>query len=305
MTPGRRVIWLGDLIRAFEALAPADGQTRDAIAEFLGFEGVVTAPAATIRASTPSPPAAVPPPAAPPAAPAVPLLDRIRRLTPRLAAAQEPASIEPLRLTASTTDGPVPASPPLLSPLAARFIVNELVSTLRFGPEPDVDRLVTVLAGGDIPDPLPLQEHRTLARGVQVLVDRGEGMEPFAGDQTDLQRLLSLLVGTALMDVRPIHEVPDEADPSVPWAPPPPGTPVLVLTDFGLSGRADRDPATLLSAWRRTAMLLASRGSSLIALVPYPKERWPAVGDAIRLVVWDRETTAAGARAARQAAAPR
>ena len=300
MTPGRRVIWLGDLVRAFEALAPADKHTRDTIAALLGFEGVVEAPTTTVRASTPSLPPVVPPPEAPVTTPAVPLVDRVRRLTPRVATRQEPASIEPLRLTAAAAGAPVPASPPLLSPLAARFIVNELVSTPRFGPEPDVERLVAALARSDVPDPLPLQEHRTLARGVQVLVDRGEGMEPFAGDQAELQRLLSLLVGQGLVEVHPIHEVPDEADASTPWAPPPNGTPVLALTDLGLGGRADRVPSELIAAWRRAAALLASRGSSLIALVPYPRERWPAVGDFMRLVVWDRETTAAGARAARQ-----
>ena len=104
---------------------------------------------------------------------------------------------------------------------------------------PDIDRLVEAMARGEIPQPIPWQESRTLARGAQVLVDYGEGMEPFAGDQRALVELVRRLAGQALVEVQTIHESPDPRDPVDPWTPPPPGTP-CARADRSRPGRADR-----------------------------------------------------------------
>ena len=175
----------------------------------------------------------------------------------------------PLKLTAVISHPP-PMPVPLLSPLAGRFIVQELVTSSRFGPDPDLDRLVDGLARYEIPQPVPLQERRTLALGVQVLVDDGEGMEPFADDQQGMVDLVRRLAGEALVEVRRIHEVPDPADPVDPWEPPPPGMPVLALTDLGLAGRVERGVFDVVTAWQFVAATLAARGSSLVALASLP-----------------------------------
>ena len=220
-------------------------------------------------------------------------------LAPREAPQPAQVSTKPLMLQASVP-GVQPIPIPLLSPLAGRFIVQELVASSRFGPDPDLERLVDGLARREIPQPVPLQEHRTLAFGVQVLVDEGEGMEPFADDQEGMVDLVQRLVGEAIVDVRRIHEVPDPADPVYPWEPPPPGVPVLALTDLGLAGRVERGAADLNAAWQLVAAALAVRGSSVIALLPYPPARWPvSLRDCIDLVPWDRSTTTARARRAR------
>ena len=331
------VIWIGDLLLSMNALAPADDRTVEAIAHMLGLERTAVSSAqpapsgqeglpalATETALSTSAPVAsssfpveqLPPMASPTglsarqekqqtlpssvASSSFPV-ERLPPIAPRTALSARRDSIKQLQLTAAVSHPP-PMPVPLLSPLAGRFIVQELVTSSRFGPDPDIDRLVDALARREIPQPVPLQECRTLARGAQVLVDDGEGMEPFADDQQALVDLVRRLAGDALVDVRTFHEVPDPADLVDPWDPPPPGTPVLALTDLGLAGQNERGTLSLATAWKSAAATLAMRGSNLIALIPYPATRWPAQFRAcMRLVLWDRSTTAAYARQARRA----
>jgi hypothetical protein len=145
-----------------------------------------------------------------------------------------------------------------------------------------------------------MERRLTLTRGVQVLVDRGEGMEPFAADQEAFVDLLRRLVGDALVSVQTIYEAPDRADPLWPWEPPPPGTPVLALTDLGLGSRAGLSNVELIAAWRTAAAVLAPRRSTMVGLIPYPRDRWPGeLAEVVRFAEWDRPTTAASARVAR------
>jgi len=299
-------IWISDLAVSMDALDPADDQTLEAIAGLLGLER------AAKPTSSPPPDPSRPPPTPPPdevdggSGPSTAASGRspftvaeLPALVSREAPQPVQASAEPLKLQAPITSTQ-PKPIPLLSPLAARFIVQELVASSRFGPDPDLERLVDDLARCEIPQPVPLQEHRTLAVGVQVLVDEGEGMEPFADDQEGMVDLVRRLAGEAIVDVRQFHEVPDPADPIYPWEPPPPGVPVLALTDLGLAGRVERGAAGLDAAWQVVAAELAARGSSLIVLLPYPAASWsPSARACIDLVPWDRSTTTVQARRAR------
>jgi hypothetical protein len=299
----RATIWIGDLLISMKALAPANGDTLDAIAELLGLERGTVAPVepeAPGPATSPAPPSGD---ALPPAAPftgSFPVAD-LPGIAPQAAAPGEPrGAIEPLQLTSAVAARP-PVPAPLLSPLAGRFIAQELVTSSRFGPDPDVGRLVDALARREIPQPVPLAERQTLARGVQVLVDQGEGMEPFAADQRGMVDLLRRLAGDALVEARKFYEVPGRDDPIHPWEPPPPGMPVLALTDLGLAGRVECGAAEVVAGWQSAAAVLAARGSSLVALVPFPPGRWPEPLTAcMRIVLWDKPTTAAHARRARR-----
>ena len=299
-------IWISDLAATMDALGPANDSTLEAIAGLLGLERAAKPTAPPPPDPSPAPPAPPPDEADGGSGPSTAASARspftvreLPALAPQGAPQPAQASTEPLKLHASILVAQ-PKPIPLLSPLAARFIVQELVASSRFGPDPDLERLVDGLARREIPQPVPLQEHRTLAFGVQVLVDEGEGMEPFVDDQEGMVDLVRRLVGEAIVDVRRIHEVPDPADPVYPWEPPPPGMPVLALTDLGLAGRVERGAADLDAAWQIVAAALAVRGSSLIALLPYPPARWPAsLRACIDLVPWDRSTTTVRARQAR------
>jgi len=298
-------IWIRDLRVAMNTLRPADDRTLGAIADLLGFERAAAAPP-----PPPPEPEQLPPDetrpgdagaeSAPVQASDLPVtVQDLSAIAPRQAAGGTDAATKPLVLQVATPG--VPPSPvPLLSPLAGRFIAQELVVSSRFGPEPDLIRLVDDLARYEIPQPLPLQERRTLARGVQVLVDDAEGMEPFTADQQRMVEVVRRLAGDALVEVRHIYEVPDPADPVQPWQAPPLGVPVLALTDLGLAGRVERGAAELVAGWQLIADTLAARGSSLVALLPHPPERWPAALVAcMDLVPWDRSTTTVRARRAR------
>jgi hypothetical protein len=320
------VIWIGDLLLSMNALAPADDRTVEAIAHLLGFERTAvpseqsapseketlpTLPADAALVASSSSQLGLLPPIAPSAElqETIPAsvasssfpVERLPPIAPRTALSARSDPVTPLQLTAAVPYLP-PMPVPLLSPLAGRYIVQELVTSSRFGPDPDIDCLIDALARREIPQPVPLQECRTLVRGAQVLVDDGEGMEPFADDQQAVVDLVRRLAGDASVDVRAFHEVPDPADPVDPWDPPPPRTPVLALTDLGLAGRNESGALGLATAWQSAAATLAMRGSSLIALIPYPAARWPAqLRACMRLVCWDRSTTAANARQARRA----
>jgi hypothetical protein len=299
-------IWISDLAAALDALGPASDATFEAIADLLGLERAARPTSLPPSDPPPSPPPPPPDGAGGGGAPSTAASGRspftvaeLPALAPQEASLPAQPSIEPLKLQAPVP-GAQPKPIPLLSPLAARFIVQELVASSRFGPDPDLERLVDGLARCEIPQPVPLQEHRTLAFGVQILVDEGEGMEPFADDQEGMVELVRRLVGEAIVDVRRIYEVPDPADPIYPWEPPPPGVPVLALTDLGLAGRVERGTADLDAAWQVVAAALAIRGSSLIVLLPYPPARWPvSLSACIDLAPWDRSTTTVRARQAR------
>jgi len=297
-------IWLGDLMSAIGTLAPENARTRQRIAELLGFTARSGVP---LEVPPPEPEEPLPsvdttPTQAPSGGAANDLqqmIEGLPALRPRVEATSSSETVTPIALTGTAPSVPS-VTPSLLSPLAARYILNELVMTPRFGPEPDVMKIVERVARLEIPQPLPLRARLTLARGVQVLTDRGEGMEPFAVDQRNLVGTLELIVGPSLIESVRFYEVPDEDDRRYPWSPPPPGQPVLALTDFGLFGRSTRTSSELVRGWHVVADTLASRGSELIALVPCPSTTWPpALRSVMRIVAWDRPTTAAAARRTR------
>jgi len=303
-------IWTADLVHAVHDLLPADEHTRDLIASVLGFEP--NAPEPPPLPPTPEPQviaaATAPGPSASGRQTSASDLFSRQAAIERLPAVPSQVSIgvdvefepvDPLLLD-QRAPGESPTISPLLSPLAGRFIAKELVSAERVGYEPDLERLIAYMARQELPNPIPLEVQRTLALGVQVLVDRGEGMEPFAADQEAFIDLLRRLVGDALVSVQTIYEAPDQADPLCPWEPPPPGTPVLALTDLGLGSRAELSNTQLIAAWRTAAAVLAPRRSTMVGLIPYPRDRWPAeLAAVVRLAEWDRPTTAAAARVAR------
>jgi hypothetical protein len=153
---------------------------------------------------------------------------------------------------------------------------------------------------------VPLRHVPTLRFGVQILVDGGDGMAPFAADQDHVVRQVRDLVGAERTEVRYFANAPLRGvgyGPVWTWTdyrPPAPGTPVLVLSDIGLGGwwldpaRAER------SEWEEFARVIVGHGCELIALVPYPAARWPAwLTRRFAVATWDRRLTAGRAQRTR------
>jgi hypothetical protein len=150
---------------------------------------------------------------------------------------------------------------------------------------------------------IPQKPVPTLVRGVQVLIDRGETMQPFAVDQALLSARIVDVVGrdrTAVMyfmgspqwgaGVGPPEDWP-------PYKPPVSGTPVLVLSDLGIARPRDVAGMATPNDWSSFAALLARAGCPLVAFVPYPSRRWPPlIRHRMTIVQWDRATTASTVR---------
>src|SRR5262249_53531347 len=84
---------------------------------------------------------------------------------------------------------------PLLPPGRASSILAAVVETRDLNGPVDIDRLVETVARARPVQQLPRLPVSSLVRGVQLLVDTGLGMEPFARDQQELASELRRVVG--------------------------------------------------------------------------------------------------------------
>ncbi len=328
----RPLISLGDALRACHHLEPQDEETADAILGLLRLRAGEATPApsgvgawqpsstesvASTRRRQSDPrreykaPARAPVPRlAEVPAPAVAGSSALRRLGETRAVFQPPEWLaEGEDLGALDPRRPPPPPDALFGRVHRRGLLSSAIGTLEPEGELDVDAIVDVLAAGGALRHLPRQLSPTTRRGVQVLLDRGPGMDPFAGDQEQVVRALDDILADDRLEVREFVGcpgrgiVPDLAEESeedlVPWQPPAPGTPILAITDLGIGGpRLDEERATV-AEWLELARRLRSQGHLLIALVPYEATRWPPrVARAMTLLHWSEQTSVGEVRRA-------
>jgi len=300
--------WLADAARAFAALRPGDDATRAAIARLLG----LAAPTATSRlASGPAagdqgrPSSRTLGPGgtagqAPEPAEASRSLDRLPLLEPVGREAADVTSWSPgesmPRVTAEHLAA-VPSYDPLFAPRSAVSVIHALLAQdARDGPV-DVAALVDTVARLRPIREIPHERRLTLRFGAQLLLDVGEGMEPFARDEEMFADQVQRVTGTAT-PVGYFADCPLRGTGSGSisswdrYRPPHAGTPVLVVSDFGIGGPLLYPQRSRLEEWARFAQLLAEAGCPVAGLVPYPPARWPAdLARLIPLLTWDRGTT--------------
>ena len=189
-------------------------------------------------------------------------------------------------------------------PLFVRTWTRELLaSTLALQvPSGRVDEreLVGLVTRGRPVTEIPRRPRRSLSLGVQLLVDIGEGMEPFARDQSELIGEIRHVVGSSRVAVLRFRDCPTRGagdGPAWTWKrylPPEPGCPVLVLTDLGIGGPSVHSERSRPNEWVALVSRLQRRTSPLIAFVPYGRDRWPdQLRDVLTIVQWDRSTTVA------------
>jgi hypothetical protein len=317
-----RQILLGDLLRAWHRLQPLDDQVRQMIAALLGLgwrpptvalqldatqeeenvsealqtreahddEDIPDAPSVT--ESPPRPPRHEPRP--------VPFsLEQVVEAQPhppdwaRTAAMLPPAG--------PPTHSPAPA--PLFLPRWTPGILSAVFATgSRDGPI-DLERTVRALASGQPLVDIPRSPRPTLRNGVQLLVDVGDAMAPFARDLPQLEGAVRRILSADTVErLRfagcPLRGAGGRARAS--WRDyraPRAGTPVVLVTDLG----AGRPPLSAEPAdpaeWLEFVEVVRRAACPLVAIVPYPRARIPMVlRRAIKVVEWDRTTTAATAR---------
>ncbi|MER6285196.1 hypothetical protein [Streptomyces sviceus] len=198
------------------------------------------------------------------------------------------------------TAPPRPAPP--WDPRTERAVFLAVASTHTTGRAVDHPRLVELvvrgLAGGRVARPrVPYRQRSTTRAGALLLLDRGESMRPFRHDQEWITRLAARILpprGLRVLDLRIAQGVSDDRGRS--WQPhpvPPPGQPVLLLSDLGLlqpplPGRHHSSPTSWLPYLRR----LREAGCSVVCLTPYPAEEYPAaVRQTVALVPLDRRVS--------------
>jgi len=314
-------IWVGDLATAIDTLQPCEEQLKKTIAGLLGFywRGQRTdvqhsSPADSRKTSKakkclqPEDPQFKRPPD--PGPKAQPSTEKSRNLTNLLTPVsdveilieadldrpwelEEPlGQVEPKHLEAD------PPYEPLLDPRWNREILAAAAAAQGAGRRVDIKRLVEKVAKGRPIDTIPVMARRTLARGVQLLIDQGIAMEPFRRDQEEFAAALKAVVGESRVEELIFADCPTRGcfDPQrleeKKYPPPQPGTPVLVLSDLGIGGPGLHRERASLTEWTEMATTLNRLHCSLVAFLPYPEHRWQqALRKIITHIPWDRSTS--------------
>jgi hypothetical protein len=310
------LIGAGDLIRALGKLKPEDQATQDAIACALGFE-------LPVRREFSGEPADELPEVGIPSRQRLMKRDRgpsvhdrlpagIREKRFELVAEKAKAATAPMRMLAPQSSSPLPPSgpedvspslpwEPLFNPQWGRAIVSTMARIRTPAGPPDLETLVAAAAERRPMFSLPATVLET-ASGADVLLDVGDGMTVFSRDQADLLQLMERVLGVGCVSVyrfsgSPLRGVIDRLsfEPQA-YHPPPEGWPVVLLSDLGI-GAGLAAPTT--QEWRAFASLIRSAGCHLIALVPYPSERWPpGIASCMDVLHWDRRTSVRTIKAA-------
>jgi hypothetical protein len=298
-------ISLGDLVRALSVLAPEDEAARRAITQRLGFELTEIASSDTPAADA-QPSVAKQHPLAEPAAEAS-LRERqykLTRLPSRASRIQTIALPSTNELPVGVAEDALPRPPlePLLRPTWSRAVVATLAK--RNGPRGrlDVPKLVAFAAKQHQPRKLPIVPNQ-IASGADVLVDIGTAMQVFGRDQQHAIDEIRRVLGKGQVPVfrftgSPMRGVTDDRRREhACYRTRGPGWPIVLLTDLGIGAEILEQPTR--REWSALAALARAQGSRLVALVPYPRERWRNnVPRSMTIIPWDRNTTARAARAA-------
>jgi CHAT domain-containing protein/WD40 repeat protein len=333
----RTPVNLADLAQAFAELQPKDPETRLWIASLLGFAAArplapeVSTPSAEF--SSPRPRETLPPQASETPADETPLsldepepaisepeqedvgaqplltfeLEGPEQGSPPGSAEERPEWWNRVTVLGShLTPARIPQPDPLLLPIWARTTCMQILSTAVLDGPLDVPQLVDRLARLESPTEIPRLPWSTLRRGVQVLIDSGDAMMPFREDQRRLLRELRELAGSsAFFEVFLFRGTPVQwARPLVTrrtiqgYELPPPGTPLLALTDLGIGALAAGQPYLPPQEWLTFHRQTQSAGSRLTVLLPYSPERCPpSLRGELEIVHWHHRRGASGSAA--------
>jgi hypothetical protein len=200
---------------------------------------------------------------------------------------------------------------PLFTPRWTRSILSTALAVRDNVGQPDIGKIVARIARGELLRELPRLEAAAMAQRVEILMDLGESMLPFAEDQRDLVQSVVSVAGFDNVRVLKFRGTPlrgagsdDMDDWPDSYTFPASNTHLLLLSDLGIG----RLPVGAMSApveeWTQFGSALRKRGIACTAFVPYPSKRWPrALAAQFRIVEWDRATTTGTVRFSRKAVA--
>jgi hypothetical protein len=313
-----------DLLRAFDELKPSSDEEKSAIAEALGLEWK---------------PAAVPHERIPPKDEGATEV-KTQQATTRIVPAPPPQKSVLMTHPAAkdvgfTISGPVKQSsgsllwakpsrefepapapvppvelevPPLFVPRWTRGIMSTALAVRSATGQVDIREVVSEIARGRLLRTLPRLIAPAMAQRVEVLVDVGASMLPFAADQRSVIEAVRTVAGIDNVSFLKFMGSPLRgagADDMLEWPDyysfPPSKTHVLLLSDLGIGRPPMSGAAASVDEWRRFGWELRRRRIACTGFVPYPAKRWPAaLTQQFRLVEWDRATTAGSVRFSRR-----
>jgi hypothetical protein len=194
---------------------------------------------------------------------------------------------------------PAPVPDAIFAALEVRDIFTAALSSWVDEGTLDVVHAVRELAAVRPLQTIPRLPRRTLRRGAQLLLDRSASIAPFAADVRSLEGELRCLLGSGQLERLffsrcPLRGVRDGMrGHRRSWRPPPRGVPLLIASDFGLSGDPLDDDRASAAEWRRFALEARGDDRVCVGLVPFARERWPAtLTDLITFVHWSEHTVA-------------
>ena len=329
----RPIISLGDALRVCADLQPEDDEARQALRDLLGLEtDAAPTPAATSlgawlpssshnlmttqRKATMEERLDVTPPeklftgsgaaSSSPSSARIGSSSTLTLVTKRTEQPSQPVwSAQVPALEALDDPGTNPPTPPLFDRLRQRGLISSALATHVEEGDLDMRRIVATVSVGEPLQFLPRLPVPTLRRGVQVLLDVGQAMDPFAEDQRGLVRALDHVLADDRLEVLrfngcPLRGVQGESESSYrAWRPPPQGMPLLAVTDLGIGGpMLDSERATT-AEWLAFAHRVREAGYDMVVFVPYEATRWPRrLHSAMKLVHWSERTTVGAVRRA-------
>lgn len=309
----------GDLERAFKALAPKNSCTEERIAAMLGFTPQNITPASIVTGATlPESMAAASEeglvseekgagrtesPLKPEGDPLPTILRQIKEAV-AVKAPDWLTETTPLEETEGAEVKELPPPPSLLAPEQTRSILTLALSTAREQGPIMVDPLVEAIACGKALRHLTRAMVPSMARGVQLLVDRSEAMMPFLADldqiEEDIQAVFGKMLKVLSFVCCPLQKAGE--GPRASWSDyfsfhvPVGGTRVICVTDLGI-GRPIGGPVPAEpEEWLEFQEQLRKHGCSLLILIPYGSSRWhPRLAKRLNILHWDRKTNPARA----------
>ncbi|MCP4467936.1 MAG: hypothetical protein GY813_14460 [Halieaceae bacterium] len=180
----------------------------------------------------------------------------------------------------------------------AAGVLKAALAVRRSGRRLDVPRLIDRVISGKPLLELPYLPAGSLERGVDLLCDYSESMQPFYADLENLGNSLQKIMGGERCrvfeyDIDPMTAIAWTArDEPVAWAPVP-GRPVLLATDFGRGSPQGLRRRLQAKTWRSFLTYIERNQVPLLAWSPLPPATLPRwLGHETKIIHWDPRTRA-------------
>jgi formylglycine-generating enzyme required for sulfatase activity len=212
----------------------------------------------------------------------------------------EPISIQgvgeftPQELQPPTSEPQAALAPLIRWPRLWPFLKR--ASSVQFAGPIDIPRLADQIASGKLFYQFPRKRQLHWSLELIVLLDFNSRTLPFWDDFNQLCETLAALRGSIGLNIRKLGRIPggnythwrQPSARSEPWQMPPPGTPILILSDLGM---LDKSESVTRRHWLRFGHQLKAAGIVPFVLAPVsPQHINPELSRYYHISLWDRNS---------------